>query len=866
MATPVWTTTAGKLATVNEAEVYSVQLEANDPVAIGDSTAITYSVIAGSLPSGMELTSTGLLTGTPAEVSKRTLYTFVVRATAGTKITDRQFTIDVLGEDQPVWTTAAGQLNKPVTGIYRTDDTTATSDTTATTADTTGNVILLDGSYISYQLDATDTDTEAGQKLVYEVVQGSLPPGVTMTTEGKISGLVQLTEDERYGPIGGYAGGDTYDDYVYDRTVFSISRSVNYDFVIRVTDGVSSVDRNFNIFVYSADFFRVDNNQILVSQSELDGYPALMSGLPTRKPVFKTDGNLGTFRHDNNLVVKIEVYDFDPLQADLEYELLAGTLPPGVKLDTSTGNLYGSLNRQAAVENTYTFQIRAKRVIRTGIQVSTDKEFTINVIGDIDVGISFTSPTDLGTITAGVPCLLELEASGVDENRIFTYEVTEGSLPPGITLSPQGNFVGTIDKSDYLDSTRSFSFTVNASDQYQASATSKEFSITVDIPFTTKEYGNMTGNSTSWIDKNIFYNIAQDPVINSPEFVYRLEDPNFGIKTVPSMLMMAGLEAQTLQTFQNQMEQNHSPKKLYFGDIKTAVAKENGTTKYEVVYIEMKDPLENSLGDSIASSITLRDAVEKPMLGPRASTSQTTADRDVYEVTTDGGLSFSTAGSKVRYANQLSADLDFITTIYPNAVANMRSRMKSLGHKEWIHLPLWMRTAQTGTGSPLGYTKAVVLCYCKPGKANLIKKRIEDKNVKFKNIEFIIDRYEISTASMLTATFTGDGSTKNFTLTEIIQEQDILVTKGVTASDGSTVNFTTAFVGDNVTADNNASPTYLTTDSQLRSADFENEISLTHDTTNKITTVNFTNAPDSGTIIRVDRAGDKYLVFRRIGI
>ena len=41
MATPVWTTTAGKLATVNEAEVYSVQLEANDPVAIGDSTAIT---------------------------------------------------------------------------------------------------------------------------------------------------------------------------------------------------------------------------------------------------------------------------------------------------------------------------------------------------------------------------------------------------------------------------------------------------------------------------------------------------------------------------------------------------------------------------------------------------------------------------------------------------------------------------------------------------------------------------------------------------------------------------------------------------------------------------------------------------------
>ena len=42
--------------------------------------------------------------------------------------------------------------------------------------------------------------------------------------------------------------------------------------------------------------------------------------------------------------------------------------------------------------------------------------------------------------------------------------------------------------------------------------------------------------------------------------------------------MMSGLEAQTLTAFQKQMEQNHAPKTLYFGDIKTAVAKE-GTVK-----------------------------------------------------------------------------------------------------------------------------------------------------------------------------------------------------------------------------------------------------------------------------------------------
>ena len=93
MATPVWTTTAGKIASIDEQASFSLQLEANT----SDSTAITYSVIAGSLPAGMQVTSTGLLTGTPAEVAKRTLYTFVVRATAGTIITDR--TLFFLSQD-----------------------------------------------------------------------------------------------------------------------------------------------------------------------------------------------------------------------------------------------------------------------------------------------------------------------------------------------------------------------------------------------------------------------------------------------------------------------------------------------------------------------------------------------------------------------------------------------------------------------------------------------------------------------------------------------------------------------------------------------------------------------------------------------
>tara|TARA_R100000027_G_scaffold64883_1_gene58820 strand:- start:405 stop:3011 length:2607 start_codon:yes stop_codon:yes gene_type:complete len=867
MATPVWTTTAGTIASINEQASFSLQLEANTT----DSTAITYSLIAGSLPSGMSLTSDGLLTGTPAEVAKRTLYTFVVRATAGSAITDRSFAIDVSGADAPSFTTVAGQLNKPLSTVYTTDSS-STTDSTLSTADVTGNVTVLDGSFIEYSIVATDTDTEAGQNLVYEVVSGSLPPGVTMTTGGKISGIVQLAIDESYGPQGGYDF-DKFPDYsalnpdeggsptnvqnIYDRTVFSKSRSVNYDFIVRVTDGVSSTDRNFNIFVYSADYWIVSNSNVTIDQTLVGANFVTMDLHTGRPPVFTTESDLGTFRHDNAVVIKIEVSDFDPLQANLEYSITAGALPPGLEIDLNSGEIFGTLSTQSAIEVDYTFTVRANRVVATGLNTFSERTFTMKVIGEIDIGIRFTTPAIIGTLTADIPSTLSIVAETDEPNRVLSYSVTAGSLPTGITLSDQGNLIGTIDSDNFTDSTRSFSFTVTVSDQYQSQATSQEFTLNISIPFTTIQYGNMTGDATSFIDQNLFYNIAQDTDINSPEYIYRPEDSNFGMKLKPNMLMMAGLEAQTLTEFQQQMEQNHAPKTLYFGDLKTAVAKENNVIKYEVVYIDIKDNLTNDKGETVSSSVTLRDAVAKPVIGPRASSTNATTDYMTYEVTTDGGLSFSTSGSKVRYANQLSADLGFIEIVYPNAVANMRSRMKSLGHKEWTYLPEWMRTTQEGDLAPLGYVKAVPICYCKPGTSALIKKRIQDKNIEFKNIEFIIDKYSVSKSLVSPETFTGDGSTTTFELNEIVHEQDILV------KEGSEV----VFVGSGVTADNNIKPTYLTADGTLRSADHEFGITLTHNTTTKKTTITFTKeVPSAGTIIKVDRSNDKYLKFRDKGI
>ena len=840
MATPVWTTTAGKIATIDEQASFSLQLEANDPVAIGDSTAITYSVIAGSLPAGMQVTTDGLLTGTPAEVAKRTLYTFVVRATAGTAITDRTFSIDVQGADTPTFTTASGQLQL--------DDSTSV-----------GLYWVMDGASVSLQMQATDTATEAGQSLVYEIVKGELPPGITISKTGLISGIVQLTDDERFGLRDGYdgSGSDNRFDGVFDKTVSSKSISKNFDFIVRVSDGTSFIEQNNSIFVYSADFWRVSNTGITIDASDIDGSPLTMDLSANRRPVFRTGSDLGTFRHDNAFVIKIDVENFDPLQGDLEYSIQSGTLPTGISIDLNSGELYGQLARQSAVEVDYTFTVRANRVISTGVNVFTDQTFTMKVIGELDIGIAFTTPTVVGTLTANIPSLLHIEAVTDESNRVLSYSVTSGSLPTGVTLSEQGNLIGTIDPNDFTDSTRAYTFTVTVSDQYQAAATSKEFTVNIDIPFTQIQYGNMSGHATSFIDQNIFYNVAQDPNINSVDNIFRPEDTNFGMRLKPDMLMMSGLEAQTLTAFQQQMEQNHAPKTLYFGDLKTAVAKEGTTTKYEVVYIEIKDNMVNKDGVAVSSSINLRDVVTKPILGPRASSMNATTDYTDYEVTTDGGLAFSTSGSKVRYANQLSADLGFIETIYPNAVANMRSRMKSLGHKEWDYLPLWMKTTQVGGLAPLGYVMAVPVCYCKPGTSALVKKRIEDKALNFKNIAFTIDRYMVSTSKVATETFTGDGLTTTFEVDEIVHQEDISVKEGTA----------TVLPGEGWTASGFAGHLNPTADTEIRSADHEYGISLSYNTTTNKTTITFTKeVPSAGTIIKVERSNDKYLKFRDKGI
>ena len=65
MAQPVWVTAAGDLGTIAENLFFSISVVATDP----DGGSPTYSLIAGKLPEGVQVTTNGTVEGVPLAYS-----------------------------------------------------------------------------------------------------------------------------------------------------------------------------------------------------------------------------------------------------------------------------------------------------------------------------------------------------------------------------------------------------------------------------------------------------------------------------------------------------------------------------------------------------------------------------------------------------------------------------------------------------------------------------------------------------------------------------------------------------------------------------------------------------------------------------
>lgn len=555
-----------------------------------------------------------------------------------------------------------------------------------------------------------------------------------------------------------------YDSYNYESKYYDYSLpsmrhtkiNRNYEFIVTITDGDSIVKRKFSIFVVGDDYFRADNTYWL---TDTGLFTADVTYL--RKPIWLTKSNLGTFRANNYLTIFLDVYDKDNIMYEIDSE---SNLPPGMKFDYNSSAIYGKIPYQPAITKTYEFTITAKKFSDKPEMVSTSRTFTLTLIGEIDSIITWNTAGDLGYINANYISTLKVNASSTINNAVLLYSLVGGQLPNGLTVDYSGEIVGkayqfqdnskntlgltsidngetTFDnKTTSID--RHYTFTIQAMDQYGYSASTKTFSLTVKtpdlIPFSNIRVKPMM-NQTK---RALWKDFITDNAIFTTGSIYRTNDLNFGVQSDLSMIVYAGIETKTAEEYVSAIGLNHKRKRFHFGSVKKAYGIDQTTneTIYEVIYIEIIDPLEVN-GDKLPSKIS-RLGKQTPAI--TVDTGNSIWDRTIDSLAPDIKrperiISADSTGYQISNNNP--------TTYYPSSISNWQNNIKNVGLTERNFLPLWMRSIQPGTKKELGFTLAVPLCYCIVGTADKIMLNIKYSGFDFKLLDYTIDRYIIDSIS-----------------------------------------------------------------------------------------------------------------------
>lgn len=765
---PQWITPAGSLGVVPEGRFYRVDLQAIDPLFPTDPTKVTYYLIAGALPAGVQVNLDGSLQGipvtgvdfqgVPAPVAQDVTSKFAIRAQSSTgDIADRTFTLTVSGQNPPSFVTPAGTIGT-----------------------------FYDSEYVSFQFTAYDPDP--GDVLSFALNAGTLPPGLTLSSTGLLSGYIDITA----------------------------TTNINYNFTLQVTDTKDYDIRSFSMFVYSHVSLTADNTTITADNTFLTA-----DVITTRSPyILDFPTNLGTVRDSNYFAYKFK--GVDPDNAQIVYSLETGfytvdsstitadntyvaatQLPMGLELDPQTGWLSGYLIPVGLTSKTYTFGVRVKLATDPSIE-SPLYTTQITLIGNIDSSVTWLSPTFLGTIDNGAISTFSVEAYYSGSSLSYSLDTggVYNKLPQGLTLEPSGNIVGKVSFKTFSLDGGTTTFDSNFQTRLQVAPTTFDLTYTFIVRAKSSDgYVSVTKQFTILVDRkynapyNILYCKAMPPLsdrtllntllnnttVLDPQLVYRPDDPFFGTAKEVVYQHAYGMTPVALDTYVTAVSKNHYHKQVVLGQIKVARALDSSNNViYEAVYAEVIDPLVNAQGESPP----LAQTIKYPAL--------------------DNGVP--------------------TTTVYPNSLTNMRAQLVSQVGQISKVLPTWMLSKQAD-GTVLGFTPAWVIAYALPGKGDLLKYKIEQFfGTQLNLIDFEIDRITLdsrlarnwNTATQtwnagIQTTFdrkqiTADSTlvkadTTNFILDGFVQRNG---TPGETIFDGGSCRF----VSPVVTADISVSDTY----------------------------------------------------------
>jgi hypothetical protein len=360
----------------------------------------------------------------------------------------------------------------------------------------------------------------------------------------------------------------------------------------------------------------------------------------------------------------------------------------------------------------------------------------------------------LGTINPYKVSVFKIGAT-VTANVQISFSYKSGKLPPGLSLSPDGEITGTVeDKVFGLDEygttfdqgtttiEQNYDFTVTAVGSAGQLSLDQQFRIKVKQR-TASEIGNMYGYC-------FLTSSARDALkdfITSSKFfptgsTYRDQDPNFQTFDY-KVLFLAGVHLKSLKTIISYMLNNNYTVALRTGDYKVAKAKDAvGNVLYEVIYVDLIDPKSG------------------------ADNKITFASQNLPDIT----MQFNTSTLHISADDDLPIPGTTEDELYINSITNMQNELKAgLTIENFEYLPLWMKSAQDD-GLVLGYRLALPLKFAQPGEADKILYRVKNEstyNIRGLPVEFdrwIIDNNLGTTFddTVRSVSHTGDGSTMLF--------------------------------------------------------------------------------------------------------
>ena len=416
MSEIIWITKAGKITQVAEEEYFEFQLDAYDD----SGSALSYKVISGTLSNGLQLTHTGVIQGITVINNlldpKSFTQSFTVRVrNVNGRISDRTFSIGITPKALP-------QLLPKNSSLGTVDD----------------------GSHWIHQLEVIDPSPNA--KITWRLVNGELPPGVTMDANGLLTGYIMpyTTLASQAQLNWSMTGWDTISWDMLTAT----AQSRTYKFMVQVFDGIRYDQTTYTLAVLAKAIFTVDSTQVNISNTNITvdqdnkhipyivtAPSALVEQRQGATLAFKFDG----FDFDGDilhylLIRQVQVF-FDqgnatssttgwvlgpndlptPPVTTVGFDMSglsqeAQVLPPGLTLDINTGWLTGVIGPQAEVKKVYKFQIYCYKASYP-LYLSEPVNYTLTVLGDLNNVIDWQTPENLGSIVNGEISELAIVAS-----------------------------------------------------------------------------------------------------------------------------------------------------------------------------------------------------------------------------------------------------------------------------------------------------------------------------------------------------------------------------------------------------------------------------------------------------------------------